>query len=274
MDIVETLELERRWLLCESATEAPAVLKSLKLLLAGCKSEEIKQWYISLNPVLRLRSHDDSEFVFCVKTKGKHVRPGIPEKESELNRDEFDNLMKLVINKNPLRKPRHYISIDGGLTAELDVFCDYFLGLIIVEVEFKDEESYFAFVPPAWFGNNEITGNKDYANSTLYSLMPDSDSNQEHMQQLAELLYINLKANLPGYETSFKIEIIGGPEIYHLRCKGQINPYMDVNLRIEHSSMQNLYWVVPNNHTTIQCKNEEEAILCAIVEIKKLKTII
>lgn len=172
MEITPNLEIERRWLLSESREDSYRIVEKLSDLLADCKKSEIKQWYISLNPVLRLRSHDDSEFVLCVKTRGRHTGIGTPEKESELSKEEFDNLMEFI-KKHPVRKTRYYIPIDNGLTAELDVFWGYILGLVIVEVEFPDEQSAISFTPPDWFGNNEITGKEGYSNAVFYSLMPD-----------------------------------------------------------------------------------------------------
>jgi len=173
MEIVETLEIERRWLLSGSKEEALAILEMLESQFAGCKKTEIKQWYISTNPVVRLRSHDDEEFVLCIKTRGKGTGKGVPEKESELNKEEFDNLFKFI-TKQPVRKTRYYIPLENGFVAELDIFHNYLNGLIIVEVEFKDEESSVVFIPPSWFGNKEITGNKSYSNSVFYSLMPNN----------------------------------------------------------------------------------------------------
>lgn len=172
MEISKNIEIERRWLLSEAREDSYRVLEMLSNLLVDCKKSEIKQWYISLNPVLRLRSHDDSEFVLCVKTKGQHTGMGTPEKESELSKEEFDNLMKFI-KKNPVRKTRYYIPLENGFTAELDVFYDFILGLIIVEVEFPDEQSAISFIPPDWFGKNEITGKKAYSNAMFYSFMPD-----------------------------------------------------------------------------------------------------
>ena len=179
MKTVETIERERRWLLCESNEEgARKVLQDLESILLLHKKVEIKQWYISTNPVVRLRSHDDKDYVLCVKTRGKNSGLGVPEKESELNQEEFDNLFKFVV-KEPIVKTRYYIPLENGLTAELDVFRDILTGLIIIEVEFESDEEAASFIPPVWFGDKEITGNRGYANSTLYRFMPKLNSNKK-----------------------------------------------------------------------------------------------
>ena len=172
MKIIETLERERRWLLAENPEDAKRVLGWLENLTIGCEISEIKQWYISTNPVLRLRAHDDREYVLCIKTRGTGTGFGVPEKEAELSKEEFDNLFKFV-KKKAIRKTRYFIPlVDSDLIAEVDVFQDSLDGLIIVEVEFPNDEQAKAFSPPPWFFANEITGNKSYANSTFYESMP------------------------------------------------------------------------------------------------------
>jgi len=49
---------------------------------------------------------------------------------------------------------------------ELDVFDAPYKGLYLAEVEFPDEASANAFVPPVWFGK-DVTYSSDYHNSTL-----------------------------------------------------------------------------------------------------------
>ena len=67
---------------------------------------------------------------------------------------------------NIIRKRRYLISLDCGLTAELDVFEPPFQGLVLAEVEFSSEEEARAFLPPDWFGE-EVTWSTKYHNSTL-----------------------------------------------------------------------------------------------------------
>ncbi len=163
----ENLEIERRWLL-HTDTFNPG------FELSDFKSVEIKQWYITTNPVLRLRSHDDKEFVLCVKTKGeKGKNKGVPEMEINLSQGEFENLFFKVDKKRPILKQRYYIHLSNGLIAEVDFMKDYYTGIIFIEVEFPDKESADKFVPPSWFGDKEITGNINYSNSTLYKLMSE-----------------------------------------------------------------------------------------------------
>lgn len=53
-----------------------------------------------------------------------------------------------------------------NLIAEIDVFHGRLDGLILIEVEFPDEETALHFIPPTWFGR-EVTFDKAYHNSNL-----------------------------------------------------------------------------------------------------------
>ena len=50
--------------------------------------------------------------------------------------------------------------------AEIDVFNDYYDGLIYAEVEFESEEEAVSFAAPEWFGK-EVTLEKGYSNAEL-----------------------------------------------------------------------------------------------------------
>ena len=66
-----------------------------------------------------------------------------------------------------ISKTRYLLPLTGtDLTIELDVFDAPYKGLYLAEVEFPDEASANAFVPPVWFGK-DVTYSSDYHNSTL-----------------------------------------------------------------------------------------------------------
>ncbi len=54
----------------------------------------------------------------------------------------------------------------AGVEAEVDEYVGDLAGLVVLEVEFADEEAARAFAPPAWFGR-ELTGERGYANRSL-----------------------------------------------------------------------------------------------------------
>lgn len=148
-------EIERRWLLKKLPPEVN---------LSKLKFTNIQQSYISRKPVLRLRSHDNKEFVLCVKTQGDKKSLARPEQEILISKKEYNSLM-LLAKTEPIIKRRHFLKYKK-LNVEIDIFGGYLKGLIIFEVEFKTEKQAMSFVPPSWFGK-EITGIKKYANSSL-----------------------------------------------------------------------------------------------------------
>ena len=82
--------------------------------------------------------------------------------------------MLLPLAKRGLAKTRYYLRLDGGLTAELDVFKGPLDGLAMVEVEFRDDASRKAFTPPDWFGRDVSqeawSSNSNLAGKTFYDI--------------------------------------------------------------------------------------------------------
>ena len=148
-------EIERRWLV----KELPPQVNLSKL-----RFTDIQQSYICRKPVLRLRSHDNKEFVLCVKTQGDKTSLARPEQEISISKKEYKSLMRLSTTE-PIIKRRHFLKYKK-FNVEIDIFGGYLTGLIIFEVEFHSELEAHAFEAPEWFGK-EITGIRKYANSSL-----------------------------------------------------------------------------------------------------------
>jgi CYTH domain-containing protein len=134
--------------------------------LAGTKSKGIEQHYLSASPdPLRIRATDNAAFEI---TKKVTVDAADATRKDEINipltATEFAELKTL--SKRSLAKTRHYLPLDNGLVAELDVFHGPLEGFVKVEVEFPDETARAAFVPPAWFGR-DISAEKWAKNSKL-----------------------------------------------------------------------------------------------------------
>ena len=132
------MEIERKYLL----DQLPENLTSYP-----CK--KIEQGYLSTEPVVRIRRSDD-EYYLTYKSKGLMVRQ---EYNLPLTKEAYEHLLSkadgIIIKKTRYKKP-----ISG---TEL---------VILAEVEFPDEASANAFVPPVWFGK-DVTYSSDYHNSTL-----------------------------------------------------------------------------------------------------------
>lgn len=141
--------------------------------LSKYKYKKIEQGYLCHNPTVRIRkSNDDyiltykSKFGIEKKKEGSAIFNN--EVELPLTKEAYEELIPKT-NFNLIRKTRYLIPLDNGLTAELDVFGGVLSGLIFAEVEFPDERSANAFIPPAWFGK-ELSSDKRFTNYNLSKL--------------------------------------------------------------------------------------------------------
>lgn len=133
--------------------------------LSSCASIEIEQHYLDNNPEpLRLRS-SGGKFEL---TRKLNVDPNDMSRKDERNlpltREQFNLLLPLACRS--LTKTRHFVPLEGGLTAEIDAYHGPLEGLLTVEVEFPDEATRDRFTPPDWFGR-DISQDEWSANSFL-----------------------------------------------------------------------------------------------------------
>ena len=126
------------------------------------KPSKIEQAYISTGPAsVRVRRRDD-QFTLTIKTGSGRNRHEI---ERELEQDEFEAIWETATELR-ISKRRHEIALDGGLTAELDLYDGSLTGHRLVEVEFDSDDAADNFEPPDWFGP-EVTTTHRYTNSSL-----------------------------------------------------------------------------------------------------------
>ncbi len=133
--------------------------------LDGIESVEIEQGYLAVaddegGAEVRLRRRG-AEHVLTVKSGGGMIRA---EEEIALDAEPFEALWGLTEGRR-VTKTRHLIP-HAGLEIELDVYGGPHDGLVVAEVEFRDEETAEAFDPPNWFGE-EVTGEHPYLAGTL-----------------------------------------------------------------------------------------------------------
>lgn len=145
------MEIERKYLIAQ----LPAQLS------AQYPCRVIEQGYLNTDPVVRIRRADDT-YTLTYKGSGLMVRE---EYNLPLTAAAFAHL-KNKIDGRLIQKRRYLIPLEGGLTAELDLFEGDLAPLMLVEVEFETEAAANAFVPPGWFGE-DVTFSKDYHNSVL-----------------------------------------------------------------------------------------------------------
>lgn len=129
--------------------------------LSNYTCHAIEQAYLCTDPVVRIRRQDE-DYYLTYKGRGMMVRE---EYNLPLTREAYEHL-KQKADGNLIAKKRYVIPIDGGLSIELDIFEPPFAPMVLAEVEFPDEETANAFLPPAWF-QEEVTYDGRYHNSYL-----------------------------------------------------------------------------------------------------------
>lgn len=143
------MEIERKFL-----------IEKLPEDLGAYPKKEIRQGYISEDPVIRVRQCG-GEYVLTVKGQGLICRE---ETNLPLSRESFDRLWKKT-GGGVIEKTRFGIPC-GKYLIELDAFHGKLEGLLLAEVEFGSEEEAKDFTAPAWFGK-EVTYDPAYQNVNL-----------------------------------------------------------------------------------------------------------
>ncbi len=171
---ITKVEMERWWIAKKS---------DLQIDLNQLKKLGIQQWYISRQPIVRLRETTHyaknvnsilhKEFILCFKSKA----PNIGSLETEINLIESDfKEMKKHATGNQIDKFRYIwetIIMGEPYKVEID---DFVSGNTIlledevkIEIEFNSEADFRQYRAPSWFGK-EVTGDFKYSNSYLSSL--------------------------------------------------------------------------------------------------------
>jgi adenylate cyclase len=126
-------------------------------------SYPIKQGYISTNKnsAVRIRITDKKGFITIKGTSNKSGTSRF-EWEKEIPKSEAEDLF-LLCEKGIIDKTRYLIK-HGDHVFEVDEFHDKNEGLIVAEIELRDENE--AFEKPFWLGP-EVTGKVEYYNACL-----------------------------------------------------------------------------------------------------------
>ncbi len=124
----------------------------------------LEQGYLCTDPVVRVRK-DQDRYELTYKSSGLLKRE---EYNLPLDRASYEHLRDKADGRI-IQKHRYRIPLDGGLTAELDVFDGDLAPLVLAEVEFPDEAGALSFTPPDWFGK-DVTFSGAYQNSRLSQL--------------------------------------------------------------------------------------------------------
>lgn len=143
-------EIERKFLVKSSEYRDIATAKC-----------SIKQGYLSTHKesTVRVRIKDKSAFITV-----KGISNGITRDEWEFSIPVDDALEMLrICQGNIIEKERYVVDYMGSIW-EVDEFHGVHDGLVVAEIELKDENETFP-IPP--FIGEEVTGNVAYYNSTL-----------------------------------------------------------------------------------------------------------
>lgn len=129
----------------------------------AASKEYIVQAFLNRSPerTVRIRIKDEKAFL---TVKGISNKEGTTRKEWEYEIPLIDakEMLKICV-PGVIEKWRYLVPI-GNHTFEVDVFEGENQGLVVVEVELKDEDESYPI--PDWLGE-EVTGNKAYYNSYL-----------------------------------------------------------------------------------------------------------
>lgn len=156
------MEIERKFLI----NKLPENLESFK-------KKEIEQGYLCTKPVVRIRKSNENYILTYKSRLGMKEKPGeaalsCEEVELPLSKEAYEHLKEKIDNRL-IQKTRYLIPLEGGYTAELDVFHGCLEGLQFLEVEFPTQEEAAAFQPPDWIGN-DVSFDKRYKNNFLSTI--------------------------------------------------------------------------------------------------------
>lgn len=145
-------EIERKFLVLSDDFKNEAVTQ-----------HRIVQGYLNSDPerTVRVRIKGDTGFI-TIKGKGNESGTTRMEWEKEIPVKDAEELLKLC-EKGSIDKIRYEVPF-GGHVYEVDTFFGENNGLIIAEIELKDEDE--SFKKPKWLGQ-EVTGDKRYYNAYL-----------------------------------------------------------------------------------------------------------
>lgn len=146
------IEIERKFLVTSDAYKTEAF-----------KQSRIVQGFLNTDKqrTVRVRIQGHEGFLTI---KGETSSNGLSrfEWEREISIMEAENLLK-ICEKGMIEKIRYEVKV-GNHIFEVDEFCGDNKGLIIAEIELKNETENYE--KPTWLGK-EVTGDKRYYNSQL-----------------------------------------------------------------------------------------------------------
>ncbi len=123
----------------------------------------LRQGYLSLSESSAVRVRVKGEKGFLT-VKSAPAEGGIKRHEWEYEIPVADAEEMLLLSESPIVEKIRYLVDYGGHLFEVDQFFGDNAGLVVAEVELKEEGE--PFDPPGWLGD-EVTGDVRYYNSSL-----------------------------------------------------------------------------------------------------------
>jgi len=146
------VEIERKFL-----------VKSDDYKTEATNKKRIVQVFLSTNPKRTVRVRINGEKAYLtVKGKSNDAGTSRFEWEREIDKSEAENLLALC-EETVIEKMRYEIPL-GSFTYEVDEFLGINKGLVVAEIELRNENDVFD--QPVWLGE-EVTGQLKYYNSIL-----------------------------------------------------------------------------------------------------------
>lgn len=145
------LEIERKYLVCGDFINE----------VTG--SYSIKQGYLSGEeaPAVRIRIRDNQAFITI---KGERSGISVYEWEKEIEKEEAEEL--LLICRGFIIEKTRFLVPWNNLVIEVDIFSGLNSGLVIAEIEMKEEMEFSREMLPDWIGE-EVSYDPRYYNSYL-----------------------------------------------------------------------------------------------------------
>jgi CYTH domain-containing protein/CHAD domain-containing protein len=124
---------------------------------------EYRQGYIAIDRSVTVRVRD-AGVAGCTLTLKAGTGGVRVELDWPIDRLQFETLWKRT-GERRVRKTRHRVPFDHQV-VDVDVFADHLAGLVMAEVQFDNDDSMAAFMPPSWFGR-EVTDDPRYSNAVM-----------------------------------------------------------------------------------------------------------
>ncbi len=145
-----SLEIERKFLVCESFPRDPDPLKITQGYLPNVGGNE-----------LRIRCENDQ---FFLTRKERITTETAYETTCVLPEEIGREMMRLCSGGTLIQKRRHQIHVNGYLW-EIDEYLDANAGLVVAEIELSCSGQKFEM--PSWI-DDEVTHDPDYKNAALF----------------------------------------------------------------------------------------------------------